>query len=180
MGELRVNRRRVVTTAALAVPVIVLAARDLPHEKGTLAMAQQATPVVTSEATGQDQPIGQAETPPWTFTVLQFQDPYSGRITQPRDQQPGTRYVGAEVRIANGSDQPLDFSNADVLLRDADGVSYAGGRVVGSEPKLVSQNLPDGERTRGWVWFAVPEDVTIVEIRFVGPSPVFTVSLAEQ
>jgi hypothetical protein len=44
----------------------------------------------------------------------------------------------------------------------------------------VSQNLPDGERTRGWVWFAVPEDVTIVEIRFVGPSPVFTVSLAEQ
>jgi hypothetical protein len=88
------------------------------------------------------------------------------------------RYIGAEVVIENQSDQPLEFTATDVRLRDEQGVEYAvNSGVVGAEPKLVSQNLPDGERTRGWVWFAVPQDAAITELRFAPAPPQLRVQL---
>jgi hypothetical protein len=122
--------------------------------------------------------VGQAEMPQWVFTVQAFQDPYAGELTRPAEPEPGIRYIGAEVVIENQSDQPLDFATSDVRLRDEQGVEYAASSaVIGAEPKLVSQNLPDGERTRGWVWFAVPEGSAITELRFVPASPQLRVEL---
>lgn len=140
------------------------------HAAFNAAAAQTASPIA-SPATN----IGQAEAPKWSFTVTTFADPYTGSVTRPRTPPTGTRYVGAEVIIQNGSDQPLSFSLSDVMLIDKDGVAYPAGNVTGSDPKLVSQDLPGGERTRGWVWFAVPKDDRLAELRFVGPSPVFRI-----
>ena len=62
-------------------------------------------------------------------------------------------------------------------MRDTQGFQYAAGDVTGTEPRLVSQNLPDSERTRGWVWFMVPENAELTEIAFDGPPPSFRVPL---
>ncbi|HEU0114035.1 MAG TPA: DUF4352 domain-containing protein, partial [Thermomicrobiales bacterium] len=122
--------------------------------------------------------VGRADAPRWTFTVLLYQDPYAGKLSRPTEPEPGTRYIFAEVVIDNGSDQPLDFAISDVRLVDVQGVEYpASSSVLGSEPKLTGQNLPDGERTRGAVWFAVPTDARFNEIKFNGPSPRFVVPL---
>jgi hypothetical protein len=122
--------------------------------------------------------IGQAEMPRWIFVVLILQDPYAGVLTRPAEPEPGMRYVGAEVRIENQSDQPLEFATTDVRLRDEQGVEYpTSAAVVGEEPRLTGQNLPDGERTRGWVWFAIPENAVITEMRFVAPPPQLRVQL---
>jgi len=116
--------------------------------------------------------------PQWIFTVQVFQDPYAGELTRPAEPEPGIRYAAAEVVIENQSDQPLDFAASDVRLRDEQGVEYpANGAVIGEEPKLVSQNLPDGERTRGWVWFSVPEGSVVTEVRFAPAQPQLRVQL---
>jgi hypothetical protein len=143
-----------------------------PHLAAVAQEAQTATPSAAAEF------VGQAEMPRWVFTVQIFQDPYAGVLTRPAEPEPGMRYIAAEVVIKNQSDQPLEFAATDVRLRDEQGVEYAvSSGVVGEEPKLVSQNLPDGERTRGWVWFAVPQDVAITEVRFVPPPPQLRVQL---
>ena len=142
---------------------------------GLVALAQEgqaATPTTASEL------VGQAEMPHWVFTVQAFQDPYAGELTRPAEPEPGVRYVAAEVVIENQSDQPLEFTASDVRLRDEQGVEYpTTSAIVGAEPKLVSQNLPDGERTRGWVWFAVPQDTAITEVRFAPAPPQLRVLL---
>jgi Domain of unknown function (DUF4352) len=122
--------------------------------------------------------VGQAEMPNWVFRVQVFQDPYAGVLTRPAEPEPGIRYLAAEVVIENQSDQPLDFMTSDVRLRDEQGVEYgANSAVIGEEPRLVSQNLPDGERTRGWVWFAVPQGAVIAEVRFLPAPPQLRVRL---
>lgn len=139
-----------------------------------VALAQEGQPATPAAPTI----IGQAEMPRWIFTVQAFQDPYAGELTRPAEPEPGTRYVAAEVVIENQADQPLDFTASDVRLRDEQGVEYpANSAVIGEEPKLVSQNLPDGERTRGWVWFTVPEDTVVTEVRFAPAQPQLRVLL---
>jgi hypothetical protein len=116
--------------------------------------------------------------PRWIFRVLVLQDPYAGVHTPPAEPEPGVRYIAAEVRIENQSDQPLEFAASDVRLRDEQGVEYTSDSTVsGEEPKLTGQNLPDGERTRGWVWFSVPEIAVITEMRFLAPPPQLRVQL---
>jgi hypothetical protein len=82
------------------------------------------------------------------------------------------------VRIANGSDQPLAFSERDVRLRDADGVPYRYGTTTGGEAKLRGQNLDVGGQAQGWVWFAIPEGAAVAAVEFVGPPPVLRIRLA--
>src|SRR5829696_5899669 len=144
---------------------------DYPDLTALAQEGQSTTPTATEL-------VGQAEMPNWVFTVQVFQDPYAGVLTRPAEPEPGIRYVAAEVVIENQSDQPLDFTASDVRLRDEQGVEYAANAaVIGEEPKLVSQNLPDGERTRGWVWFTVPEGAAVTELRFVPAPPQLRVRL---
>ena len=145
----------------------------LADEPALVALAQESTPeAATSEV------VGQAETPRWIFSVLVLQDPYAGVLTRPAEPEPGVRYIAAEVRIENQSDQPLEFAASDIRLRDEQGSDYpSSSAVIGAEPKLTGQNLPDGERTRGWVWFSIPESAVITELRFVAPPPQLRVQL---
>jgi uncharacterized protein DUF4352 len=140
---------------------------------GLVAYAQDATPEAAAGGM-----VGQAEMPRWVFTVLVWQDPYAGELTRPAEPEPGVRYIGAEVLIENQSDQPMEFAPTDVRLRDEQGVEYpSSSAVVGAEPKLTGQNLPDGERTRGWVWFSVPENTNVTEMRFLAPQPLLRIQL---
>jgi hypothetical protein len=163
----RASRRRLLATAALAGSGLAVPGRARAGQDGA-----------TPPAPAPGRAVGQADTPRWTFVVVALLDPYPGQLTRPQEPDPALRYVATEVQILNASDQPLEFSASDVRLRDEQGVEYAGGSVAGSEPRLVGQNLPGGERTRGWLWFGVPKDVLLTELRLSAPSPQLRVPLS--
>src|SRR5215213_4332740 len=176
------TRRRLITVIAATVSGVAGLGLEQDHWLASLNSYPDFAALAQEAQTGTPNPapelVGQAEMPHWVFTIQVFQDPYAGELTRPAEPEPGVRYVAAEVVIENQSDQPLEFTASDVRLRDEQGVEYAvSSGVVGEEPKLVSQNLPDGERTRGWVWFAVPQDAAITEVRFVPPPPQLRVQL---
>lgn len=115
--------------------------------------------------------------PAWFVTLHQLQDPYPGVIQAPAQPPAGTRYVAAEVQIDNESNQALDFSPADIRVRDEAGFDYRGGTAIGEEPMLNARNLNGGERSRGWVWFTVAADARLTELFYVAPAPQFRISL---
>jgi hypothetical protein len=160
--------RRTVIAAAVAVPGLALLGQS------GAGAAAQATP---GAAPTQPPAVGEAAAPNWTFTVLQVQQPYKGELTRPKELDPGLTVVAAEIIITNGSDQPLGFSTADIALKDEAGISYTSGSTLGTEPRVVSQDLPGGERTRGWVWFAVPDGTVPTQLVFSGPAPQFRVPI---
>ena len=130
------------------------------------ALGQSATPDAVS-----------VPAPDWTFVVHGRQDPYAGVLTNPREPAPGIRYVGFDVEVVNGSDQPLSFADNSVVLRDDAGFSYRSGTVAGGEPALSGRTMPVGERARGWVWFQVPEGAALTEIVLVPAAPELRVGL---
>ena len=139
-----------------------------------MAAAQQEA---TAEATEGEGLIGQADMPRWRFSVYQFQDPYPGEIQVPQEAPPGTRYLAAEVGIDNESDQPLNFTPADIRLRDTTGVEYRGGTALGTEPAISPRNMNVSERSRGWVWFTVAAESQLVGLVYVAPQPQLRVDL---
>jgi hypothetical protein len=155
----RTTRRRFVTASVLAIPTTTLV-----HVGSA---ASQGAPVV-----------GEAHAPAWSFAVVAMEDPYTGEVSRPKEPDPNTRFISAEVILTNGSTVPMAFEVADVHLIDENGEEYPAGSVIGTQPKLVGQNLPDGERSRGWVWYSVPHDIKITEIRLYGPRPIFSVAIA--
>lgn len=140
---------------------------------GTPAHARQgeATPV-PAEMDGVE-----VSMPDWRFSLVDRQDPFDGELTKPDVLPPNTRVVAYQIVLTNMSDQPMEFTLSDIRIRDIDGVEYRAGEYQGTEPRIVSQNLPDGERTRGWVWFGVPEDVEVTSIVFVAPPPVLRIDI---
>ncbi|MER3436606.1 MAG: hypothetical protein C4346_02720 [Chloroflexota bacterium] len=154
----RTTRRQFLSASALAVPMSGMA--PLRH----VSLQEQGT-------------VGVASAPEWSFTVVSLEDPYTGRITRPAEPDPDARFVAVQVIINNASDSPLDFQVSDIRVRDTDDVEYQAGDAIGSEPRLVSQNLPDKERTRGWVWFQIPNEARVREVRFYAPRPVFRVQI---
>lgn len=122
-------------------------------------------------------PAMEAVAPAWKFSIHRFRDPYTGVILRPETQEPGMRYVGAEVGINNESEAALNFSPGSIRLRDTDGVEYTAGTVLGSDPRILDINLIPGERARGWVWFSVPEATQLVDLTYVAPAPRLTVPL---
>lgn len=161
MFQQRATRRQLLSASALAVPMSAL----------------DSLPRVSAQDPGA---VGTAGAPNWSFTVVAIEDPYTGQILRPSEPDPDARIVAVQVIITNASDSPLDFQVSDVRLRDTDDVEYQAGDAIGSAPRLVSQNLPDGERTRGWVWFQIPKDSRVNEIRFYGPRPIFRVQVPSE
>lgn len=137
---------------------------------GSSQVSAQATPEAASE------PV-EVTMPDWRFSLYTSADPYEGEITRPTAIPEGLRVVGYEVMLTNMSQQFMDFAIRDIRVRDIDGVEYRGGDYQGSEPRMISQNLPNDERARGWVWFGVPEDAEISTILFVAPPPLLRIPL---
>jgi hypothetical protein len=115
--------------------------------------------------------------PSWFFIVHLIQDPYSGQMQVPQAIPAGMRYAAAEVEIVNEANQSLNFTPLDIRLRDDAGIEHRGGSAIGGEPMINPRNLNPGERSRGWVWFTLPEATSVVEIAYVGPPPQFRVPL---
>ena len=133
------------------------------------------SPPFRAAAAAQEAPLATAVPPSWTFAVYAFRDPYEGPIRQPP--LPGTRVVGAEVEIANTSDTSLTVYLNNLRLHTDIDVTYPSGLVVGVPetgaelaPKLVEGVVEPGQRTRGWVWWRIPEGEALEEIVFF-PSP---------
>jgi hypothetical protein len=168
------------TTSALGVQITrrsalasIAAVSAIPFTASIIrAQSADGTPTPTG-----GESIGDAVTPNWRFTVVDFQDPYTGKITKPEGVPNGTRIVSSQIILTNDSDQPLQFTITDIRLHDSEGFEYRAGDVLGSEPRIVSQNLPDGERSRGWVWFAVPTANKPASLIFEAPPPILTVKL---
>jgi hypothetical protein len=150
---------------------------------GALARQADSTPV---PAAGASTPTAGAEVnlevtmPDWRFAVVTIQNPYQGTLTTPDSVGAGISVIAYQVILTNNSDQPMEFRITDIRLRDSQGVEYRAGEYIGTEPRLVSQNLPDGERTRGWVWFALPDGSTPASLVFLAPSPTLRVRFEDQ
>ena len=168
----RTLSRRALTTVLAGTASVYFA--TLPESDSALAQGE-ATPVPSG---GERSVLGEVSTPAWRFAVSQIQDPYRGQISAPDSAPPNLRFVGAEVLITNDSDQPFEFHINEIRLRDVDGFQYAAGQVFGTEPRLVAQNLPDGERTRGWLWFMVPAGSSLLELAFEAPPPILRIPLS--
>jgi hypothetical protein len=169
----RTISRRHLTASSLSAMALAYAGR---HATQHSAMAQ--TDGTPEAGPGDDEiMVGEAVAPSWRFAVSTFEDPYQGTISTPSSSPPETRFIGAEVIITNDSEQPLEFRVGEIRLADSRGFLYPAGGVIGSEPRLVSQNLPNHERTRGWVWFMVSNDAEPTQIAFDGPAPSFRVEL---
>jgi hypothetical protein len=164
-----VSRRRVIGVIAAAGSGVML--RTATDATAKTAVQPGATPSPSAS-------LGRVGMPAWWLTVETFQDPYAGVIQQPAQPPPGTRYLAAEVVIENASNQALNFTPADVRLRDATGQEFRGGTAVGTEPFIAPRNLNGGERSRGWVWFTAPADAKIVEIAYVAPPAELRVTLS--
>ncbi len=123
--------------------------------------------------------VGEAFVPAWTFSVLQFQDPYTGELLQPKDPKPGFRYVGAEVTIRNDSNAPLELATTSIRLVDYDGTQYSNSEVQGTEPRLRGFNMVGGETARGWIWIGVPQTAELAEMVYDAPAPRLRVPLPE-
>ena len=170
----QINRRKFAASSFAAATAAYLT----PSLSGGNAIAQtDGTPVADLPF---ENVVGESLMPAWRFMVTIFEDAYRGTIKQPADAPPGTRFVGAEVVISNESDQPLEFRVNAIRLRDSRGFQYTAGETIGSEPRVVSQNLPDRERTRGWVWFLLPGDAEVTELVFEGPAPLLRVSIPSE
>jgi len=136
--------------------------------------AERTSAQATPEAVSADRT---ADAPNWSFVLHTYQDDYSGDIQAPQERPAGMRFAAAEVEIINDSQQPLAFTPIDIRLRSADGVEYRGGSAIGMEPTVNPRNLNPGERSRGWVWFTVPEGATASEIVYFAPQPQFRITL---
>ncbi len=156
--------------------IVALSAAGLAAAWSPVVFARQdpATPA-TPDTTGAL--LGEANMPDWRFAAVNLTDPYEGTLTKPAGVSGGVRVVALEVALANESDQPFEFSITDIRLRDSDGIEYRAGDYLGTSPRLVSQNLPNGEITRGWVWFGIPDESSLASIVFVAPPPTLRIAL---
>lgn len=127
-----------------------------------------------------DDIVGKTIAPSWTFIVHTIQDPYAGELLRPQEPEPDVRYVGVEVEIRNESAAPLNFAPSAIRLVDTDGVEHTSGAVVGSEPRLLNINMLPGERTRGWIWYGVPETGQLAGLVYAAPSPRLYVPLSPE
>jgi len=154
----------------------------LPHPLGgtnsalAAAALAQGDNSATPEPSGDDA-VGRATAPAWSVSVATLHDPYPGQIQAPESPPEGVRFIATEVVIDNSSEQALDFTPADIRLVDSTGVEYRGGASAGTEPFLGVRNLNGGDRSRGWVWFMVPENAVIAELINVAPKPLFRIPL---
>lgn len=182
--SLSLNRRSALVAVGVVGATGVLAHASAANQGSSTPAANQgnSTPAAaTGEATAvsgaRGAALGEAGMPDWVFSATLMQDPYAGTLTKPAGLPPKTRVVALEVILTNHSDQPLQFTITDIRLRDKDGAEYRAGDYLGTEPRVVSQNLPDGERTRGWVWFGIPEAAVPQTIVFLAPQPVLRIPL---
>ena len=137
------------------------------------ASMSQATPEAASDA------IAETTMPDWRFSLVEFERAYEGTITRPEAVPEGLTIVACQVVLTNLSDQPMEIAVRDIRLRDSEGIEYQAGEFSGEEPRLVSQNLPEGERTRGWVWFGIPEAHQPLSIVYIPPRPVLRIAFED-
>lgn len=133
----------------------------------------QATPEAAADA------IAEKTMPDWRFSLVEFARTYQGTISRPDEIPAGLTIVACQVILTNLSDQPMEIAVRDIRMRDSEGIEYQGGEFTGEEPRIVSQNLPQGERTRGWVWFGIPETHEPVSIVFIPPRPVLRIAFGD-
>lgn len=161
-----------------------LSRRTVIMALGALGISAGATTVHASsmsQATPEGAPDAIAETamPDWRFSLVEFARTYQGTITRPEEVPEGLTVVACQVILTNLSDQPMEIAVRDIRLRDSEGIEYQAGEFTGDEPRIVSQNLPEGERTRGWVWFGIPESHEPVSIVFIPPRPVLRIAFQD-
>lgn len=121
----------------------------------------------------------EATMPDWRFTVVAIRDPYQPADANAQQIPAGMRMVAYQVILTNNSVESMEFGISDVRLRDIDGFEYRAGERIGDEPRLSSQNLPGGDRIRGWVWYAIPEVATPTSLVLVAPGPRLRIRLDE-
>jgi hypothetical protein len=118
-----------------------------------------------------DEPLVTGTMPNWSIAVHEYQNPYQGTISTPKELDPTKRYIGAEIEVINDSDRPLAVIASQFRLRGNDSVNYPSGGFSGRGPRITDMNTLPGERQRGWVYFAVPDEVEILQMVYSPSDP---------
>lgn len=72
----------------------------------------------------------------------------------------GKKFIAVELIIESGANTGVSANLFYVSIKDASGYKYDAA-MMGKEPLLSSQNdIPLGEKIRGWVTFEIPETAT--------------------
>lgn len=72
----------------------------------------------------------------------------------------GNIFVATELIVESGAAAGVSVNPLYISVKDAEGFEYTS-TILGKEPSLKSQNdLPAGEKMRGWVTFEVPTTAT--------------------
>jgi len=99
------------------------------------------------------------------IAINQILDPYSSEnmFDEP---DAGMRFVAFDLTVENVSDSSNYFSAFEFKLRDADDFQYEVGISPLVSPRLESQDLRGGTKTRGLVGFQVRATARLVELYF--------------
>jgi hypothetical protein len=160
------NQKYALTAVTAALVLVSLACAFGPSTAAITPAAQ--TPQTTSQAT-----VAPTNTEPSApkmglvgDTITQA--PYSITLTKVeknsyfddlQQAEAGKIYLSVEIIVQSGADTGVSANPAFCRLSDASGYSY-DPTYGGKQPLLAAVNdLPKGDRTRGWVTFLVPENV---------------------
>jgi hypothetical protein len=71
--------------------------------------------------------------------------------------KPGNIFLAVDITIQSDKDKGVSVSTFEATLKDGQGFKY-DATFLGKDPQLATQNdLPKGEKIRGWVTFEVPQ-----------------------
>ncbi|MHC1739928.1 MAG: DUF4352 domain-containing protein [Anaerolineaceae bacterium] len=100
----------------------------------------------------------------YSLIVLDFND--SATVNNPWGQIKGNKYVGVQVSLENiSSNNNLEVRSSNAFLIDHQGFIYPS--ILVNNNSLDTTNLTKGEKTKGWVFFSIPEDSNLYCIKYL-------------
>jgi hypothetical protein len=99
----------------------------------------------------------------YSLTATAIQDPATpGMLFTPKT---GYRLVSIEITVGNVSGDQLSVNPMGAYLVDSNGFVYAL-ELGGVDNELATQDLNHGEKVKGWVAFAIPQDAKPYSIKY--------------
>lgn len=124
---------------------------------GTVETTTIITPIVSSDPTKAptDKPIGKIGE-----TVIQGDYAITAQTAEVKKTDKG-KSVSVELIITSNADSGVSVNPLFVSVKDSNGYEYNAALFDAKQPTLKSQNdLPKGDKVRGWLTFEVPADAT--------------------
>ncbi len=168
---------------SLSIPVMVVAVALLackkkkappPTTRSPLPIPTKTAPVLPETPKGKLKLKQAAKLDGVTLTVEEFKDCrlsnfYSRRSLKRKKE----KLIGVNVIFEGNGEKDHNVSYTQFKVKDPEGMTFRSIIRSGSDcnPTLKSGRVGQGEKTRGWVLFSVPQTVENVEVVFTNRRP---------